>query len=208
MQVYNEIAEEWNEYKQKPLPAAQMLLKYVGGKTALDAGTGNGRHLPLLLEKFDKVCAVDTSEKLLQMAAKKYPQVNFSLADVCALPFAENIFDTILCTAVLHHLKIDEVTVAFNEFHRVLKTSGTLLGTVWNKHQPRFEKITENEAMIGWKMKSGETAQRFVHFFEKEELEKFATDAGFDVEKIFYELNGREHEKNGAGNLCFVMRKI
>lgn len=207
--VYDAISQEWDEYKQKPLPLVKMLLNYAEGKTVLDAGTGNGRHLPLLIEKFGKVYAVDNSEKLLEIAKRNYSnrKVNFHIADVCALPFSEAVFDTVLCTAVLHHLTSDEGIVAFNELHRVLKPNGVLLGSVWSRHQLRFEKVTGNEAMVKWKLKSGETLNRFVHFFEKEEIEKLAVDAGFEIVKIFYELNGQEHEKNGAGNLCFMLRK-
>lgn len=208
MEVYNLIAQEWDEYKQNPMPLVEPLLVYAGGKVVLDCGTGNGRHLPLLAKKFDKVFAVDSSKKLLEIAEKKYSTVHFQLADICALPFSENFFDTILCTAVLHHLTAEEAVVAFNELHRVLKPGGLLLGSVWNKHQRRFDNIEGNEADIGWKLKSGETCQRFVHFFEKEEVEKLAFGAGFEIVKSFYELNGIEYEKNGAGNLCFVARKM
>lgn len=203
------IAEEWNEYKQKPLPAAKMLLEYSEGKTALDCGTGNGRHLSLLVEKFEKVYAIDSSEKLLEIAKQNHvsSNVNFQVADVALLSFQENFFDTVLCTAVLHHLTADDAVVAFNELHRVLKSGGILAASVWNKHQPRFERIKQSEANIGWKLKSGETVQRFVHFFEKADVEKFAVDAGFEIVKVFYELNGKEHAENGAGNLCFVLRK-
>ncbi len=209
--VYDLIAEEWNEYKQKPLPAAKMLLTYAVGKTALDCGTGNGRHLPLLVAKFEQVYAIDNSEKLLEIAKKnqaKLTNVHFQLADVGLLPFPEASFDAILCAAVLHHLNADEAVVAFNELYRVLKPNGLLLGSVWNRHQHRFENIAANEANVAWKMKSGKTVPRFVHFFEKREVEQLAAGAGFEIVKTFYELNGKEHEKNGAGNLCFVLKKV
>ncbi|MDP3742254.1 MAG: class I SAM-dependent methyltransferase [Candidatus Micrarchaeota archaeon] len=208
--VYNLIAEEWNEYKQKPLPAAEMLFIYAVGNAVLDAGTGNGRHLPLLAKKFEKVYAIDSSAKLLEIAKRNHSdlKVNFEVADVSLLPFPENSFDTILCTAVLHHLNAEDAVVAFNELRRVLKPGGVLLASVWNKHQQRFEKISGNEADVSWKMKSGNVVQRFVYFFEKKDVEQLAADAGFEVVEIFFEKNGEKSEQKGAGNLCFVLKKV
>lgn len=208
--VYDKIADEWNEYKQKPLSAVNLLLPFATGTQCLDAGTGNGRHLPLLLEKFKTVFAIDNSEKLLEIAKQKYTDrgVHFTLADVCALPFNEDSFDTVLCAAVLHHLNDDEITVAFNELHRVLKPNGVLLASVWNKHQEKFKHITGKDGNISWKMKNGEKVDRYVRFYEKEEIEKLALDAGFEVVKIFYGDNlEKQDEKQNEKNLRFVLRK-
>ncbi|MFH0713693.1 MAG: methyltransferase domain-containing protein [Candidatus Micrarchaeota archaeon] len=208
--VYDKIADEWNEYKQKPLSAVNLLLPFATGIQCLDAGTGNGRNLPLLLDKFKTVLAIDNSEKLLEIAKQKYvgKGVNFQLADVCALPFDEDSFDTVLCAAVLHHLNDDEIVVAFNELHRVLKPGGLLLGCVWNKHQEKFKNVIGNEGSISWTMKNGEVAQRYIHFFEKEEIEQLAVSAGFEVVEIFYEKKAQKTlVRKGAKNLCFVLRK-
>ncbi len=208
--VYNEIAREWDEYRQKPLSAVRLLLSYVGsGAVCLDAGTGNGRHLQLLCEKFEHVYALDNSEKLFEIAkAKHYARkVNFFLCDVCMLPFQENFFDAVFCTGVIHHLKQDETILAFNEFHRTLKPGGLLLGTTWNKFQERFAHVDGKDALVPWTMKNGTKVDRFIRFWEKEDVEALATDAGFDVVKIFYEINGTEHERNDASNLCFVLKK-
>ncbi|MFH1247046.1 MAG: methyltransferase domain-containing protein [Candidatus Micrarchaeota archaeon] len=226
---YNLVAQEWNEYKQKPLPAFNLLMSSVNvGKVCLDVGTGNGRHLKQICEKFEKVYAIDNSEKLLEIAKQNHAKlgVDFKLADVTLLPFSENFFDAVFCIAVLHHLSAEDAVVAFNEFHRVLKPGGLLLGSVWNKHQPKFENISGKEGNVGWKMKNSETVGRFVHFFEKQEIEKLASDAGFEIVKLFHELKGNEHKRRsvcdsvtssacaeecdekGAGNLCFVIRKV
>ena len=144
--VYDEIASEWNEYKQKPLPAVPLLLSHIAnGAVCLDAGTGNGRHLPLLLEKFGKVYAVDNSKAMLEVAKKNNTggKVEFQLADVTLLPFAEDFFNAVLCTAVLHHLYREESVLAFNELYRVLKPGGLLLASVWNKRQEKFRKIKD-----------------------------------------------------------------
>ncbi|MBZ9777299.1 class I SAM-dependent methyltransferase [Psychroflexus sp. CAK8W] len=43
-------------------------------------------------------------------------------ADICSLPFGDNMFDTIICNHVLEHIKND--TKAMQELYRVLKPGG------------------------------------------------------------------------------------
>ncbi len=49
-------------------------------------------------------------------------------ADICALPFADNSYDLILCNHVLEHIPDDEA--AMKELYRVLKKGGTLIAQV------------------------------------------------------------------------------
>ena len=213
--VYDKIAVEWNEYKQVPLPAFQLLLKYGrdGGSdgVCLDAGTGNGRHLPLLSKKYKEVYAIDNSAKLLEIAKQNHPQlsnVHFQFADIVKMPFADNFFDDVYVVAVLHHLTDQKAALAFKEIHRVLKPGELFIASVWNKHQPRFDKVNGNEADVPWKLKNGKIEQRFVHFFEKDDIERLAKENNFEIVEIFYELNGtKQTRKENAGNLCFVLRK-
>ena len=46
-------------------------------------------------------------------------------ADLCALPFEDNIFDLVLCNHVLEHVSNDKK--AMEEIHRVLKLGGTAI---------------------------------------------------------------------------------
>ena len=58
-------------------------------------------------------------------------------------------------------------------------------------------------------MKNGKVVNRFVHFFEKEEIERIALASGFRIVELFYERKGETTiEKNGSQNLCFVLKKV
>ncbi|MBI4406451.1 methyltransferase domain-containing protein [Candidatus Micrarchaeota archaeon] len=207
MQIYNEIAEEWNEYRQKPLPAFHLLLQHARGGVCLDAGTGNGRHLPLLAGKYREVHAIDTSKKLISIAKqRKIPRAKIKHGDITRLPFVDNYFNDVYSTAVLHHLSREQALQALREIHRVLKPSGLLLATVWNKGQEKFRKL-KKEDNVPWRKKDGTVVNRFVHFFSEREIRQLARQSGFQIVKLFYDSKGEKRGKNGAHNLCFVLRK-
>jgi len=75
----------------------------------LDAGCGHGRNLPYFLRAGFAVSAVDQSEDAIEtvraMAAKYAPHLsadNFRVEAVDALTFANESFDAVLASAVLH----------------------------------------------------------------------------------------------------------
>ncbi len=104
--------------------------RYQKSQKILDAGCGSGRNMKwFLLNDFD-IYGIDTSEAAI-MNLKK---VNANLVDgqlqVAALeeiPFDNNFFDHIICSAVLHFAKsVAHFKEMFSELLRVLKPGGTL----------------------------------------------------------------------------------
>ncbi|MDD8021246.1 MAG: class I SAM-dependent methyltransferase [Acidobacteriota bacterium] len=78
------------------------------GQVVLDAGCGTGRLLPLILEKIGpsgQLVAVDFSEKMLDIARKKYQAANliFCRADIGQFK-SPCQFDRIICLCLLPHL--------------------------------------------------------------------------------------------------------
>lgn len=49
------------------------------------------------------------------------------IGDVCAMPFADNAWDTIVCLETLEHVK--DPFMAMKEMYRVLKPGGTFIGS-------------------------------------------------------------------------------
>jgi SAM-dependent methyltransferase len=81
-------------------------------KTVLDAGCGGGRNLIYFLQNGFEVYGVDQSEaaidavkQLSTALSPANPLSNFSVAGVDNLPFADNTFDLVICSAVLHFAK-------------------------------------------------------------------------------------------------------
>jgi malonyl-CoA O-methyltransferase len=73
----------------------ELLEKLVTGKV-LDAGCGYGRWSEL----FSDYTGVDFSPDFIALAQKKYPQKNFLVANLKALPFADKEFDWAFCVSI------------------------------------------------------------------------------------------------------------
>ena len=66
--LWNKIAPEWHEYKQKPSESASEFLSKATGNV-LDLGSGSGRHLTKI--KNGKMFLLDFSKEMLNLAEKK-----------------------------------------------------------------------------------------------------------------------------------------
>lgn len=87
----------------------------------LDVGCGAKPYAPLFAAKVDSHVGLD-------LATSPHDQSTVDIyADAASLPFADNSFDTVLCTEVLEHLP--EPCRAIDELHRVLKPNGRIILT-------------------------------------------------------------------------------
>ena len=98
----------------------------------LDAGCGGGRNLIYLLSEGYDVCAVDGNpeavDQVRRLAERLAPTLapeSFQVADLEALPFPDEDFDVVLCSAVLHFAR-DEAHFdrMLDEMWRVLRPGG------------------------------------------------------------------------------------
>ena len=118
------------------------------GFRILDMGCGNGRHTSAAYQfKNVTVVGADLCHDDLRKAVERMAyhddlgahgggQWGLSVADILALPFADNTFDLVICSEVMEHIPDHEAAV--NELIRVLKPDHHLVISV-----PRFfpEKI-------------------------------------------------------------------
>ena len=97
--------------------------------TILDAGCGEGRNLTWFYVNGFDISGVDTDAERLDNAKLRYPKMasNFQLGNLEALPFGENKFHHVICSAVLHFAQSEKhFHTMFSELVRVLKIDGTL----------------------------------------------------------------------------------
>ena len=103
-------------------------------RSVLDAGCGRGRNLAYLIRAGVKAYGVDAnpdavivSRKLARKLIADYPESNFCVAKLDALPFSDGAFDFVICNAVLHFAEnTDHFNAMLNELWRVLTHGGTL----------------------------------------------------------------------------------
>lgn len=102
----------------------------VEGNDILEVGCGSGTIVKRLSEKGKNVIAIDLGQQFVRFCHAKYENACFCETDAHYLPFADNSFDTIVCSEVLEH--VDHPEQALHEFNRVLRQQGKLVLTTPN----------------------------------------------------------------------------
>ena len=88
----------------------------------LDLGCGGGWKM---FTRAGRVVGIDYSRASLRAAARIYDGA--AVADLAALPFREDAFDTVVSSDVLGHVPLDQKSRVVREIHRVLKPGGRTL---------------------------------------------------------------------------------
>ena len=104
------------------------------GETVLDVGCGTGSLAIALKAEVgasSEVTGIDASPEMIEQArrkaAKQGAEVDFRVAPIEELPFAEGEFDCVLSSFMLHHLPDDVKRKGLAEVRRVLKPGGRFL---------------------------------------------------------------------------------
>jgi len=212
---YNRIAEKFSRTRSRIWEEVRFLFDdYVRpGDKVLDLGCGNGRFFEILKDKGVDYIGVDFSERLIEIAKKRYPQVKFQVADALNLPFPNNFFDKVYTIAVLHHIPSKEFRQRFlEEAKRVLKPGGLLILTVWKIKTKNnllsvikytilklIGKLDWGDTFESWNKK----IQRYFHIFSKKELKRLLNEADFKVLEIGIVRN----ERGNRNNIYLIVKK-
>ncbi|TLM99465.1 class I SAM-dependent methyltransferase, partial [bacterium] len=139
-EVFDNIAGEYDGSRRAPFKVIETLTrKMTLGDTVLDAGTGNGRHIPFIMGEGGTVVAVDLSAKMLSLCRNNvkviglYARVSPVLCEISALPFREGAFTGALYSAVIHHLPSQLLGRALEEMSRTLKRDSLAILTLWSR---------------------------------------------------------------------------
>lgn len=95
----------------------------IEGKTVLDIGTGTGAWaMKFLQSNAAKVHGVDLSPKMYIVSKEKHPEIEFSIGDAEDLKeFADNSFDIVTASFVVHGVKANRREKMLSEMKRVSK---------------------------------------------------------------------------------------
>ncbi|QKF94565.1 putative tRNA methyltransferase 9-like protein [Fadolivirus algeromassiliense] len=200
--VYNDIAQEFNNTRAY---LWQGVKNYLHDKhpdeLILDAGCGNGKNM---LYRTDlRFIGCDTSESLLNICRDK--GLDVVNANIKSLPFEDNLFDGVMCIAVLHHIADENDRLsALNELLRVVKVGCTVLFQVWAREQElnkKFKPLNDNnDFMVSWNpnIKDKKIQDRYYHLFSE-----------IDIDTLVSKLkNIRIVSKSyECDNWCFILEK-
>ena len=105
----------------------------VGSALEIACGTGRvTRHIRRALFENTSIFATDLSKEMLNVAKKKLydDDINFQIADAQDLPFADNLFDLVICQFGMMFFPDKEKVL--NESYRVLRPGGKIMFFTWD----------------------------------------------------------------------------
>lgn len=119
----------------EPLPQAVWFTKHLlerGLSSALDIGCGGGRHVIHMAKHGLRAAGLDNAPTALKMTrqwlAQEKLDARLVLGDMrVSLPFADNSFDGVLSTQVIHHALLATVIGTAREIERIVRPQGVIL---------------------------------------------------------------------------------
>jgi len=138
--VYDRVATQWAGTRYKAWPEVENFLSQHAKKNDLvgEIGCGNGKNLCESIRATGSpiVIANDVSLPLCEIAALQTPKADIQVADIISLPMRSEVFDIVLCIAVLHHMSTPKRReTAVRECCRLLRPGGRALFFAWAQEQ-------------------------------------------------------------------------
>jgi ubiquinone/menaquinone biosynthesis C-methylase UbiE len=176
---YDAVAAEYadrisNELEGKPLDRS--LLDEIAARTGgliCDLGCGPGHVADYLHGRGASVLGVDLSPGMIEEARRRYPDIQFDVADMRCLPYEDDTFAAVTAMYSLIHFDDTELRLALAEIHRVLNAAGILLAGF---HRGR--EVVHTEEFFGCRVDLD------FRFFEPEEIITALADARFELERL------------------------
>ena len=147
---------------------------------ALDIATGTGHTALALAPHVGSVIGTDLTPEMLAEAEqlrvrRGVTNVEFRVADVHALPFADGTFHLVTCRRAAHHFS--KIAMALREMHRVLRPGGRLVIDDRSVPEDDFVDRTMNE------LDRLHDASH-VRQYRPSEWQRLLADAGFIIEAM------------------------
>ncbi|KAJ7046650.1 S-adenosyl-L-methionine-dependent methyltransferase [Mycena alexandri] len=197
--VYDAIASHFSSTRYKPWPIiAAFLANLQDGWVGLDSGTGNGKYLPLPLDRPGRqwTIGLDRSRNLLEIArtaggASVLREVVWG--DVLGHGWRREVFDYAISIATIHHLATpDRRKLAVERLlGAVSPAHGRVLIYVWATRQDEHSKRniptnssgTGQDVFVPWVLAEDSTQvfNRYYHMFDDGELAALVTLAAEEL---------------------------
>src|SRR5262249_32050312 len=107
------------------------------GGEILDLGVGGGRTTKFLSDRASRYLGVDYSQPMIDACRRKFPKLQFVVADAADLScLGDRLFDTLVVAfnGLDYVLPVDRRRGCLQEIQRVLKPGGRL---IFSSHNPR-----------------------------------------------------------------------
>ena len=144
----------------------------------LDTSCGSGHMLHMYHQRFDpsrQLVGVDLSPRMVAIASEKLgTHATTFVSDMRNLSkIPSNSSAAVINFFAIHHINPEDAILAFEEWYRVLHTSGQLVVGAW-----------EGSGLIDYGEESDVLAQKYL----KSDITKIASKSGFSVDRCVVEL--------------------
>ncbi len=205
-ETFDKLAESFDRSRRSPWRCSLKALPLTTHGIILDAGCGNGRHTLLIASMGYRVVGLDLSERLIRIAKNRSRglrlegETDFLVGDVRFMPFRDEVFDSALLIAVVHHVPGKENRRrVISETRRVLKDSALAVITAWSIWN--FRRLARalalkirkpmsfelGDAYIPWRLK-GQKIPRYYHLFTLRKLVALVREGGLQVVEAYGEI--------------------
>jgi SAM-dependent methyltransferase len=188
----------WTELR---LAAVEELVEPRAGDRIVDLGCAAGAVTHFLSEFGCDVIGVDAEPRAIEKARSLFPQLEFVLADVRALPFDDASFDKAVAADLVEHLDDETFRAMLRELRRVLLPGGTF--TLYTPN-PRhlIERLKARDLIL---------AQNPTHIGLRDAatLARMLREEGFSVERLEWRpsfFRGLRTVERGAGRRLDLFR--
>ena len=165
----------WKRWRLSLTREARLIRRTIpAGSTLLDAGCGFGEWVMYLRSAGYRATGCDSSPELIRRLREAYPDLEWTQADIRALPYGGGSFDAVISWGVIEH---DEAGpgAALREFRRVLRPSGVAVVTV-----PVDTPQARHSGEVMHRIEGREHAF-FQYLMSDEDLRDEGRNAGFEV---------------------------
>lgn len=206
---YDQMADKFSGTRKNFWADLEFIKNYIdNGDNVLDFGCGNGRLLEILKDKKINYTGADISQKLIELAKRKYPEFsdNFSkISGQSSLSFPDNFFNKIISIAVFHHFPEKYAKDMAKELYRIIQPGGAAIITIWNLwnkkrrgnilnpviiikkifHIGEYAGFGFGDVLIPFQDNKGEIFKRYHRVYTEKSLSAVFLSAGFEIEKCF-----------------------
>ncbi len=141
---YETAEGKMHDQQQKEL-VLKCLSQVSPGERLLDIGCGTGHWSGIFSSLGFEVKGIDISPEMIEVAqSHHYPGCRFEIADVCHLPYANNLFEVVAGVTALEF--IPDVKAAIAEMFRCVKPKGkVVIGTLDKEASLNKQRIFQKE---------------------------------------------------------------
>lgn len=190
--VANKYELTWSSLTRQFIPYLIDATQIAPGMSILDVACGPG-YVSVATKKLGaRPTGVDFSKKMIAIASRTFPEIDFIKGDAQQLPFADASFDRVLMNFGLLHLSQPEK--ACTEAFRALRPGGKFGFTIWAQpsENPGGKIVNDAiEAHADLNVEVPEGPSKFL-YAKKQECRKALERNGFDGESMLFETRSVE----------------